>query len=251
MRTPLAKDIVPALNRVLDWLLPPLCPATGQEVDVHGTVAPDYWASLRFIRRPCCDTCALPFTNDLGGASGPVICAACLENPPRFRRGRAALVYDDAARKLILRFKNGDQLQAIRTLVPWLMEAGADVAANADIIVPVPLHRWRLLRRRYNQSALLAAGVARASGRSVCVDGLLRCRATRPQGHLSRAEREANIKGAFAVNPRRKADIAGKTVLLMDDVFTTGATLNACADALYAAGAAHVDVLAIARVPKD
>jgi ComF family protein len=119
------------------------------------------------------------------------------------------------------------------------------------VLVPVPLHRWRLLKRRYNQSALLVQGVAKAVGKPAMVDGLMRVRATPSQGFLKRPEREANVKGAFAVNPARVSAINGKTVLLVDDVFTTGATLNACTDALYKAGAAAVDVLAIARVPKD
>lgn len=251
MRDAVAKNILKTLGKGLDWLLPPLCPATGQEVDAHGTVAPEYWASLRFIGKPRCEQCSLPFPNDVGGADGALICGACLENPPRFRRGRAALLYDDASRKLVLRFKHGDQLQAIRTLVPWMMAAGGDVLAEADVIVPVPLNRWRLLKRRYNQSALLAQGLARASGRAASVDALLRVRRTPPQAYLTKAEREKNVKGAFAVNPKRMGHILGKNVLLLDDVLTTGATLNACATALLAAGAANVDVLTVARVPKD
>ncbi|MBU6234320.1 MAG: ComF family protein [Alphaproteobacteria bacterium] len=248
MPAALAKNILKLAQNGLDWLLPPLCPATGQEVDAHGTVAYDYWASLRFIRKPYCSQCALPFPHDLGGVQPEgLICAACMEYPPTFRRARAALIYDDASRKIILRYKSGDQLQAVRAFVPWMREAGADVLAEADVLVPVPLHRFRLLRRRYNQSALLAQRL----GRPVCVDALERIKRTVPQGSLSRKERDKNVRGAFRVNPARVGQIAGKTVLLVDDVFTTGATLNACADALYKAGAAAVDVLAIARVPKD
>lgn len=244
-----AKNIASAARKGLDMLLPPLCPATGAEVDAHGTVAADYWVSLRFIRKPCCEQCALPFPHDLGGASGPLLCGACIENPPVFRRARAALVYDDASRKIIVRFKHGDQLQAISALVPWLREAGADVLADADVLVPVPLHPRRLLKRRYNQSALLARGVAAACCKPCLVDGLKRIRPTPPQGSLDRKDRLENVKGAFAV--RDASAVVGKTVLLIDDVFTTGATLNVCADTLYKAGAAAVDVLAIARVPKD
>lgn len=251
MPVQLAKNLVKQLEAGLDWLLPPLCPATGQDVDIHGAVAPEYWASLRFIRPPCCGQCALPFPHDIGGASGHLICAVCLDNPPRFARGRAALVYDEASRKLILRFKHGDQLQAVRTLVPWLLEAGGDVLPGADMIVPVPLHRWRLLSRRYNQSALLAKRLAGAADKPVCLDALIRVKATPPQGHLKRAEREANMRGAFRINPAREAQIKGKNVLLIDDVFTTGATLNACTDTLLTAGAASVDVLSIARVIKE
>ena len=243
MRGQLAKP----LNIALNWLLPPVCPATGQDVDVHGTVAPDYWASLRFIRQPFCNACALPFPHDIGGEGSHILCAACIDNPPSFRTGRAALIYDDASRSLILRFKHGDQLQAIRTLAPWLRDAGADVLAGCDVIMPVPLHRWRLLKRRYNQSALLAHRLGKRGGKAVALDGLVRARATPPQAARKRAERIENVRGAFKV----KGSVAGKTVLLIDDVMTTGATLNACAEALIKAGAAAVDVLCVARVVRD
>lgn len=244
MWTRLSKPLATAM----DWLLPPLCPATGQDVDAHGMVAAEYWASLRFIRPPCCPRCACPFPHDLGGgdASG-LICAACLEDPPVFASGRAALVYDDASRKIILRFKHGDQLQAVRTLVPWLSEAGADLIARADVIVPVPLHRWRFLKRRYNQSALLAQALGRAHAKTVAVDGITRIRATPPQGHRKRTERQENVKGAFVA----RNSMRDKRVLLIDDVMTTGATLNACAQALLDAGAANVDVLCVARAVRD
>jgi ComF family protein len=158
-------------------------------------------------------------------------------------------MYDDASRKLILRFKHGDQLQAVRTLTPWLAEAGADVLASADIIMPVPLHRWRLLKRRYNQSALLARALGKLTGKTVMMHVLCRTRATPPQGYLKRVDRIENVKGAFMVGD--VAAISGKTVLLIDDVFTTGATLNVCAQALMHAGAASVDVLTVARVVRD
>ena len=185
----------------------------------------------------------------MGGGGAEVLCAACLESPPLFRQARAALIYDDASKALILRFKHGDQLQAVRVLTPWLAEAGAELIAQADVFVPVPLHRWRLLKRRYNQSALLAARLARQSGKAAAVDALVRVRATPPQGHLKRAERAANVRGAFRVRDARA--IAGKRVLLVDDVMTTGATLNACAGALLDAGALSVDVLCVARVVRD
>lgn len=244
-----AKNIVSMAHKGLDLLLPPLCPATGVEVDAHGTVAADYWASLRFIRKPCCEQCALPFPHDLGGAEGPLLCGSCIEHPPHFRRARAALVYDDASRAIITRFKYGDQLQAIRSFVPWLREAAADVLPDVDVLLPVPLHRFRLLKRRYNQSALLVRALAAATDKPALLDVLTRVKATPSQGRLTRKEREENMKGAFAV--RDVSRIQGKTVLLIDDVFTTGATLNACAQALYGAGAIAVDVLTIARVPKD
>jgi len=227
--------------------LPPLCPATGQPVDSHGMVTPDYWASLRFIRKPHCPRCAIPYPFEMEGED--LICAACLDNPPRFERARAALVYDDASRTLILRFKHGDQLQAVRTLVPWMIQAGNDILAQSDVIMPVPLHRWRLLKRRYNQAGLLVQALGRHLNKPVSLDGLLRIRATPPQGHQTRKDRADNVKKAFAVNPRY--DVTGKTIVLVDDVMTTGATLNECADALLSAGAKLVDVLVVARATRD
>lgn len=249
MRQLLSKHPVKALNTVMDWLLPPLCPATGEDVDVHGAVSPEYWASLRFIRPPRCGQCAMPFPHDMGAGGHDLICAACLENPPSFRFGRAVMVYDESSRKLILRFKHGDQLHAVRTLVPWMREAGNDILQSCDVIMPVPLHRWRLLSRRYNQSALLARGLGRAAGKTVQLDNLSRVRATPPQGYKKRADRQDNVKGAFRV--KNPSAVVGKAVVLIDDVMTTGATLNACADALLAAGAASVDVLCIARAVKE
>ncbi|HEY8964076.1 MAG TPA: ComF family protein [Alphaproteobacteria bacterium] len=234
-------------SAALDFLLPPLCPATGEAVDAHGMVAPEYWSTLRFIRKPHCPKCAIPFPFDMEGEG--LICAACLDAPPSFARARAALVYDDASRQLILRFKHGDQLQAIPTLAPWMETAGADVIASADIIMPVPLHRWRLLKRRYNQAALLAHWIGKTSGKYVAVDGLIRIKQTPPQGHLDRKDRVANVKGAFIINP--KIDVKDKNILLIDDVMTTGATMNACADALLTAGVKSVDVLVAARAVRD
>lgn len=234
-------------SAALDWILPPLCPATGEAVDAHGMVAPAYWASLRFIRKPFCPQCATPFPFEMEGEN--LTCAACLDHPPAFRHARAALVYDDASRQLVLRFKHGDQLQAVRTLDPWMRAAGNDVLAAADLIMPVPLHRWRFLRRRYNQAALLAQWIGRAAGKPVSVDGLIRRKATPGQGHLTAKHRIANVKNAFALNPT--VNVSGKTILLIDDVMTTGATLNECAGVLLKAGATAVDVLVAARAIRD
>jgi len=169
-----------------------------------------------------------------------------MEQEPAFDRARASLVYNDAGRGLILTFKHGDQLHAVHTFTPWLLRAGRDFVGSADMVAPVPLHRKRLWRRRYNQSALLAREIARKAGKIYTPALLSRKRNTAPQQGLTRRERKENVQSAFAVD----GDVAGKNVLLVDDVFTTGATLNECARALKSAGAARVDVLTIARVTK-
>jgi ComF family protein len=180
------------------------------------------------------------------------LCGICAVEPPAYDRARAALRYDEGSKRLVLAFKRGARFEGLRSFGRWLAAAGAELAADADWIVPVPLHRWRLLSRGYNQSAVLAAAVARETGRPWLPDTLLRVRATRSQQGLSAAEREANIDAkAFAVRLRHRDRIAGAKVLLVDDVLTTGATLTACTAALRDAGAARVDALALARVVRS
>lgn len=232
----------------LDFLLPPRCIATGETVAAHGTLSPAFWAQLTFIEEPCCARCGAPFTFQ---SSQGALCAPCMESPPVFDAARAALLYTDASRKLVVDFKYADKLHAVDTFAPWLLRAGAGLIAKADCLIPVPLHPRRLWARRYNQSALLAQAIGARAGKAVIEDGLLRLRHTPQQKGLSRAERLRNVKGAFAVNPRRLQNIAGARVLLIDDVLTTGATLNVCARALKDAHAATVDVLTLARVTQD
>lgn len=208
--------------------------------------SPEAWKSLAFIAHPCCDGCGAPFEIDPGHAGAK--CPSCLVNPPSFGRARAAIAYDDASRDFILGFKHGDKMESVTAMMPWLRAAGADLLKDADLLVPVPLHRWRLLKRRYNQAAVMAFALTRAAGIRTVPDVLLRQRATPPQGHLSVAERAKNVRKAFALNPRRKAQITGKRIVLIDDVYTSGATVNECAQVLIEAGAASVDVLTLARV---
>ena len=177
------------------------------------------------------------------------LCPACRAAPPVFERARAALRYDAQARRLILPFKHADRTEMAATLAPHMARAGAVLLREADVLVPVPLHRARLFRRRYNQAALLAQALARIAGRPAVPDALLRHRATASLGDKSAAERAAEVAGAFAVRPSRVIAWPDKRVLLIDDVMTSGATANACAGALLAAGAAAVDVLVAARVP--
>jgi len=184
------------------------------------------------------------------GQGGPErLCPACRAAMPAFSRARAAFRYDAHARRLILPFKHADRTEHCDVLAAHMARAGAGLLRDADVLVPVPLHRRRLLRRRYNQAALLTLSLARASGVRAIPDGLVRLRPTPPLGGQNAVERQATVDGAFAVRPRRAGQIAGRRVVLIDDVMTSGATANACAAALRAAGAADVTVLVAARVP--
>lgn len=240
----------------MEWLLPARCPLTGDPVEKQGMIAPAAWATLRFVAAPQCISCGIPLilAADAGDETAETLdfkCTDCLNDPPSFATARAALVYDDASRKLILGFKHADQTYAVKTFVPWLERAGTAFWAYDPLIVPVPLHRGRLLRRRYNQAALLAHGLARETKQTCIPDLLLRIRATPTQGHLKAGARAKNVRKAFAVHPRHAAKLQGRHVVLVDDVLTTGATVRECTDALLKAGAASVNVLTIARAVKN
>lgn len=238
------------LNRLLDMVLPPRCPFTGEIVDLQGTISPAAWAELSFITAPFCHACGFPFEFAVPAGSSENLCAACLFDRPEFTKARAALVYNDASRDIILGFKHGDRVHAVVPMVPWLRNAGAELLGEADVIVPVPLHRWRLIRRRYNQAAVMGQFLAKSTGVGFVADGLIRNRATQSQGHMNAKERHKNVKKAFAVHPKRTGQIKGKKIILIDDVYTTGATVRECVRALLDGGAAEVSVLTLARVIK-
>lgn len=232
----------------LDLLLPPRCIGTGDIVDKPGMVSPAFWRELAFIEKPYCAICGGPFGFDAAEGS---VCAPCLEHPPVFDLARGAVVYNDASRQALLDFKYGDRMHAAQTFAAWMLRAGAEIIAQSDVIVPVPLHRRRLWQRRFNQSAILAAALSKLCGLPHVPDALRRQKFTTPQKGLNRLERRANVKNAFAANPQRVASIKAKNVLLIDDVYTSGATLNECAKSLKNAGAEKVFVLTVARVAKD
>ena len=235
---------VAAGRLLLNSLLPPQCMACSTVVDSPGHLCGPCFGRFTFITPPHCGICGLPLDQ---AVTDDLICGACVVERPAYGTARAAFVYDVHSRPLVLKLKHGDRTDMAVHLAKWLQRAGRETLEAADVIVPVPLHRWRLLMRVYNQSALLARALGRLAGKAVIADALTRNKATVPQGGLSRTERRRNVAKVFTV--RALADVAGKRVLLVDDVLTSGATANACAVTLFQAGAAAVDVLALARVP--
>lgn len=235
-----------AARRLLDSLLPPQCLARNAVVAEPGSLCAACFARVSFIARPHCERCGIPFE---GAVVDDLVCGACLKDQPAFARARAAFVYAQDSRALVLKLKHGDRTDAAVHLARWLHRAGAELIADCDVIVPVPLHRWRLLMRTYNQAALLANALGRRTGKPVVPGALVRTRSTPSQGKLDRAQRQRNVARAFAVTSPQA--ISGRRVLLIDDVLTTGATASACSRALLEAGAREVDVLVLARAAKS
>jgi len=234
------------LSAALDALFPPLCVSCRARVSLPHSLCATCWSAISFIEEPFCASCGTPFDLDPGGDT---VCGPCLAKPHDFARARALFRSDEASRPLILTFKHGDRLDHAPAFVRWLERTGRPLLQDTDLIIPVPLHRWRLWKRRYNQASVLAARLARLSGRPFDPLALERKRPTKNQGEMPSAKaRRRNVLGAFRV-PEAKADsVKGRRILLVDDVFTTGATLDACARALKRAGAGRVDALALARV---
>ena len=241
-----------AARRAVDIVLPPRCLGCGAVVADPGAVCPDCWAGIDFIAPPLCACCGLPFEYETGrdGDGSDAICGECARRPPLFGRARSVMTYSDSSRRLVLAFKHADRTDAAPVWGRWLARAGADVLADADVLVPVPLHRRRLISRRYNQAALMAQALGRETGLPVAVDALVRTRPTPSQGRMNRSQRQRNVVGAFAVRPRGINAVKGRRIVLVDDVMTTGATLSACTRPLLSAGAANVDVLTLARVTR-
>ena len=228
----------------LDLLFPPLCASCHTPAGEPYSLCGACWRAIAFLDGPCCVQCGYPFDFDPGPGTR---CGGCLARPPAFDKARAVMRYDDKSRDLILAFKRADRLDLVPAFANWLMRAGRPLLDEAELIVPVPLHRTRLWQRRYNQSALLAQELARRCGRAADPFLLEKVRQTPSQGAMPSAKaRRRNVLGAFRVV--NQPLLRGRTVLLIDDVYTTGATLEACARALKRSKVQRILVLTLARV---
>ena len=233
-----------ALRQAVDFALPPRCPGCGAVTPDPHSFCLACWSSLSFLGDPCCVRCGLPFEYEAGEG---VECGRCLAEPPRFDRLRAAVGYGDISRAVALKLKYGGRPGVAGTLARFMARHLREADGDA-VLVPVPLHRWRIWRRGYNQSALIASALAKRSGIATDLDLLRRTRATPLLRGLGRHERALAVRGAFRVRDGGNEALAGRSAILIDDVFTSGATANACAAALKRGGAARVEVLCWARV---
>jgi ComF family protein len=232
------------LRTALDLALPPLCPACREPIEGRG-LCPACWSKLSFITRPYCERLGIPFVYDPGPG---ILSMEAIADPPAYHRARAAVRFDDISRALVHGLKYGDRLELAPMMGRWISRAGRELLAEADALVPVPLHWRRLWARRFNQSAMLAAAISAESGVPIAGGALKRVKPTVQQVGLSRSERAQNVQGAFRVPPEGKPAVIGRRLVVVDDVLTSGATVEGCARALLRAGAANVDVLIFARV---
>ena len=237
-----------AAKAVVEVVYPPTCLAGRAATADFNALCPKCWGAMGFIERPYCERLGTPFEQDLGpDLGGPRLSRQAVDDPPVFRRARAVAVFADGpARRLVHRLKYSDRAELARPMGAWMARAGAELLAEADVVTPMPLHRLRLWSRRFNQAAALASAVARAAGKPYAPALLQRFVRTRTQVGLTRRQRTENVQGAFRAAPG--AQIAGRRIVLVDDVLTSGATANVASRALIRAGAAEVDVLVFARV---
>ena len=248
LRDMLPPAIKNGTGRLLDWILPPQCLACGALNERSGALCTACWEKADFLASPWCQCCGLPF--ELPMPSG-ALCGACLRHAPAYDRARAVMAYGELSRRMILGLKYGDRADMAPAFADWLSRSGGELVADADWITPVPLHWTRLFTRRFNQAALLARLLSRDHARPFAPDMLVRHKRTPTQAGLSPAKRRRNVQGVFALGPRWKQRVIDKRVLVIDDVYTTGATVTACAKVLKRAGASAVDVLSVARVVRS
>lgn len=230
---------------LVDLIYPPRCPLCGAAIGAQTGLCGACWSELRIPGEPACASCQRPFGAAQVGEGA--ICGPCLADPPRHDGIAAGTLYGEGSRNLVLAFKHGRRI-ALAPMLARLIAAHLPALEGEWLVVPVPLHRWRLWARGFNQAALLARELARLSGATLVVDGLVRTRRTPMLGGLGRKARARALSGALAVNPRRSADLRGAQVILVDDVLTSGATSEACVRALKRAGAAKVVIACFARV---
>ncbi|SDY35504.1 comF family protein [Jannaschia faecimaris] len=235
-----------AMGAIRDALYPVTCMMCDSRVEEDGALCPTCWSDTPFLSGACCDLCGTKLPGDEAGVSH---CDGCLASGRPWEEGRAALVYGATGRRIVLALKHGDRTELASGAARWMHRRSRDILTPETLLVPVPVHRWRLLRRRYNQAALLAQSLARLTGGPCDPMALTRHRQTLSQDHRSVADRFANLVDAISVTP--SADVWGRHIALVDDVMTSGATLACCADVLRRAGATRISVLVLARVAKD
>jgi len=234
-------------NSVINTVLPPRCIISGDIVEAPGMVSPTPWARLNFIEHPFCDICGRPFEFITPDES---VCGDCFAYPPEFTSLRSALVYDENISPLILGFKYGDKLHAKNTFAKWMIRAARDTLPDCDLIIPVPLHYSRLWKRRYNQAGEIGKEISVQTNITFIPDVLKRNRFTQTQKGLTTKQRQDNVKSSFKVRPLYLNQIKGKKIIIIDDVYTSGATLNECAKTLNKQGAKTIHALTLARVVK-
>lgn len=228
-----------------NFILPPRCLECGVEVHEAHALCALCWPKYTFINPPLCTLCGRPFSLEM---DLPTLCSSCLNHKEPFRQLRAAIFYEEMSKGIILRFKHQDALHLSKPFAHWLAQAYTHFDQTHDVMIPVPLHWTRLFKRRYNQAALLSQDLSRLIKVPTLLNGLKRVKRTPSQGVFSASGRKHNVKNAFVVHPDSLNAIKNRRIVLVDDVFTTGATVRACAEVLLDAGALNVDVLALARV---
>lgn len=238
------------MQSALRLLYPPQCISCGGLVDSEGALCSSCWRETRFILGTICDSCGVPL---MGGSEPNEVlhCDGCRAHPPQWNRGRAAILYKDVGRKLVLGLKHGDRQDYAKPAATWMARVADEIVEEDTIVAPIPLHWSRFLKRRYNQSSLLSREIAHQLGLEHCSDLLKRVRRTVSLEGLGPKERAATVDTAIAVNPTKRHLIQDRPVLLVDDVLTTGATFNAAAKVCFASRACEVNVITLARVAQD
>lgn len=244
LRHPMVKGLTRSAQAAVDWVLPPRCSLCSAMIGAEDGVCSRCFEDLHFLTDPLCLSCGQPHL----ALEGEALCGPCLAFPPAYDWLRAAFAYNQASRALILALKYRDRLDVVPALGRWMTLVAGDRIGSGDLIMPVPLHWRRYLARRYNQSAVLAQALAERTGGLYAPDWLIRNRNTAPMKAMSQKQRQANVRGAFEVVEHRKTAVQGRRVVLIDDVYTSGATIAALCDELRAEGVAHIGVVVVARV---
>lgn len=244
LRQVFARRLLSLAGAALDLVYPPACAGCGVLTGSKASLCPKCWSRLAFIERPYCEVLGTPFSHDLGPG---ILSADAIANPPPFDRLRSVALYDDLARVLVQSLKYRDRTDLAPMMAGWMLRAGDGTVEAADLIVPVPLHRFRLVWRKFNQAAELSRALAAASGTPVLFDVVRRTKRTRRQIGLGPRAREENVRGAFSITQEGREKLFGRRVVLVDDVYTTGATVSAVTRTLKRAGVADVTVLTFAR----